>query len=91
MELQDLIVSELVNTHSLAALIYLIEQGRELEFTLNGEAYFISRDQSQRAVSLWGNGREQSFDRMEELLEKAVASDRPFLAAWAEAQIETLF
>ena len=37
LQLQDLIVSELVNTHSLAELIYLIEQGRELEFTLNGK------------------------------------------------------
>ena len=41
MDLYDLIIHELEVKKSLAALIYLIERGRELEFTVNGMEYFL--------------------------------------------------
>ena len=69
MDLYDLIIHELEVKKSLAALIYLIERGRELEFTVNGMEYFLSRDHAAKYVSLWNKHHEQSFDSIEELIE----------------------
>ena len=91
MELHDRIVKELLKDHSLAALIYLIEKGRELEFSLGGATYFLSRHGAQKQFSLWSGDQEQSFDSLEELLENATLAGNSFLAAWPEVQIETLF
>ena len=91
MELHDLIVRELETTKSLAALIYLTERGREVEFTIDGRGYFLSIHKSQRTVSLWNEDAEQSFESMEQLLENAVAGGVPFLTAWKDAKIETIF
>lgn len=91
MGLHDLIVQELENTKSLAALIWLVERGREVEFTLDGSEYFLSIHKSKKVVSLWDKGTEQSFESMEQLLEKAVLDRRAFLDAWKDAKIETIF
>ena len=40
--LHDFIVKEFECTKSLSALIYLIDRGRELEFSIHGAEYFIS-------------------------------------------------
>ena len=40
--LHDIIAEELTEKKSLAALIYLICHGRELEFEFEGKKYFIS-------------------------------------------------
>lgn len=45
--LHDIIAEELTDKKSLAALIYLICHGRELEFEIEGKEYFISCDKSQ--------------------------------------------
>lgn len=91
MNVHDLIVKEFERTKSISALIYLIERGRELEFSLYGREYFISCDRSQKYVSLWDNRNEQSFDSMEELLENAVISDSVLLSVLPEIHIETIF
>ena len=91
MELHDLIVKELETTKSLAALLYLVERGREVEFTVGGRGYFLSVHKSRQAVSLWDEGAEQSFDSVEQLLENAVLGGAPFLTAWEDAKIETIF
>lgn len=91
MELHDLIVQELETTKSLAALLYLVERGWEVEFTVGGRGYFLSIHKSQGTVSLWNKGSEQSFDSMEQLLENAVLGCEPFLTAWKDAKIETIF
>ena len=44
MDVHDLIVNEMFEHKSLAALIFLIDCGRELEFKVNGEEYFLSCD-----------------------------------------------
>lgn len=89
--LHDLIVDEFERTKSLAALIYLINAGRELEFLAHGKEYFISRDKSQKYVSLWENQNEQSFDSVEELIENAVVADSVLLSVLPEIQIQTIF
>ena len=91
MELHDLIVKELETTKSLAALLYLVERGREVEFTVGDKGYFLSIHKARQAVSLWNRETEQSFDSMEHLLENAVIGRQPFLTAWKDAKIETIF
>lgn len=91
MELHDRIVEELDRTKSLAALIWLVDRGREVEFSAEGKGYFLSRSKAEKYVSLWDSKTEQSFDSVEELLEKALVSGLPFLTAWETARIETIF
>lgn len=94
MYLHDLIVQEFEQTKSLSALIYLIEQGREVEFSFEGKKYFLSRSNSQKRVSLWSNqGQgEQSFDHIEELIEKAtLLNGAVLLDVLPQIQIETIF
>ena len=91
MELHDRIAAELADNKSLAALIWLIRQGREVEFTAGGRECFLSRSRAERYVSLGEGGVQQSFDTVEELVENAVVAGQPFLSAWADARIETIF
>ena len=87
----DAIEDELLKGKSLAALLYLINGGRELEFSVDGRAYFISRSGSEKYVSVWQGTAEQSFDSMEKLLDNALIDGEPFLSAWPRTQMETLF
>lgn len=87
----DLIAAELFENHSLGALAYLIDRGRELEFRLGEKSYFLSRDGSKGYVSLWHSKEEQSFASMDDLMEHAVLDGQPFLLVWQEAEMDTLF
>ena len=91
MDLHDRIAEELDRTKSLAALIWLVQRGREVEFTVEGKSYFLSRSRAERFVSLCDSQTEQSFDNVEELLENAAISGTPLLTAWKDARIETIF
>ena len=90
MGVHERIVKELFETKSLAALIFLVEQGRELEFKVHGKECFISRHESKQNVSLWIAKDEQSFDSIPELIEKASIGDMDFLTAWEQAELEYL-
>lgn len=91
MHILDLIESELFNEKSLAALIFLIDFGRELEFKLNGKECFISCSGSRNHVSLWENKNEQSFDSVLELIENATIENMCFLTAWEQAELKYLY
>ena len=91
MHIHDLIVNELFNQKSIAALIFLIDFGRELEFKMNGKKYFISCSGSKNYVSLWENKNEQSFDSVLELIENATIENMCFLTAWEQAELECLY
>ena len=91
MGLYEQIERELLDQKSLAALIWLIDRGRELEFSANGVACFISRSGSAQYVSLWVDGSEQSFGSVETLLENASIQQKPLLHLWPLIHIETLF
>ena len=86
----DLIVNELFEKRSLAALIFLIDCGRELEFKVNGNKCFISCHGSKKYVSLYVN-EEQSFDSVSELISDATIEDMKFLVLWEQAELEYLF
>ncbi|MBQ8057878.1 MAG: hypothetical protein IJ275_06055 [Ruminococcus sp.] len=87
MSVHDLIVAELFETKSLAALIFLIDCGRELEFKVDGKEYFISCSNAEKYVSLWTNQNEQSFDSVYELIENATIDNTGFLVAWSHAEL----
>lgn len=91
MDFYDVFVGELIEKKSLAALLYLVNGGRELEFTAMGKQCFISRSGSAKVVSLWVERDEQSFEEMEELLDRAVIDGEPFLSVWKNAEIGILF
>lgn len=91
MELHDRIVRELLEQKSFAALIWLIEHGRELEFSVDGVPCFISRSGSDQHVSLRVDGNQQAFDSMEQLIETASIGQNSFMTLWNNIQITTLF
>lgn len=91
LDVYEHITEELCEKKSLAALVYLINGGRELEFKYNGNSYFMSRSKAQKYVSLWGEGKEQSFDRVEELVENAIVDGKTLYSVWNDIIIDTLF
>ena len=91
MTVYSLIVDELFKTKSLAALVYLINNGRELEFLFDGKECFISKSGSKKYVSLWVEGVEQSFNSVEQLIANAVIDEKSFLFIWDEIEIQYLF
>ena len=91
MNIHDMVVQELLDKKSVSALIYLIEHGRELEFKAGEKNCFISKNGSERKFSLWTEKNEQSFNSMEELIEKSKIDGISFLDIWNKVEIETLF
>lgn len=92
MDLHDRIAKELLNQKSLAALMYLLEKGRELECFYQDKHLFLSRYGSKNTCSLCIDGKEEeSFDGAEELVEKARIDGKPFLETWDEIKLSTLF
>lgn len=91
MDIQDKMVKELFENKSIKALKYLIECGRELEFKYKNKGGFISRDNSNRFVSVWIDKNEQSFESIEELIEKAKIDNIIFKDAWKEIVLDVLY
>lgn len=87
----DEMVTALLEEKSLKALVYLIDNGRELEFISGEHTYFISRDKAAKYVSLWKEKTEQSFDHMYDLIEHGKVEGKPFFKVFKESKISTLF
>lgn len=85
------ITNELFQHHSLAALIYLINAGRELEFSYKGVKCFISKSGSNKTVSLWVSAVEQAYDSIEDLIENAVIGNLSLMHIFHATTLETLF
>jgi len=89
--LYDNLANELFQYHSLAALLYLINAGRELEFSYKEIKCFISKNGSAKTVSLWISEDEQAFDSIESLIENAVFCNQQFMHIFHDITLETLF
>lgn len=87
----DQMEQKLFEDHSLAALEYLIERGRELEFDVQEHSCFLSKYETAEYVSLWVDQEEQSFSSMTELFEKARIGNVSFAESWGTAELKTLF
>ena len=82
---------DLLLRQSLVALKDLIEEGRELEFEVNGLSCFLSRHETSRRYSLWIGSSEQAFPSLEELFHSARIGETAFSECWPRARIITLF
>ncbi|MBR5554155.1 MAG: hypothetical protein IKV98_09960 [Clostridia bacterium] len=91
MILHQYLQDELFNNKSLGALVYLIENGREFEFSYKGNLCFISGSETQKEVSLWIDKTEYAFDNIENLAESKVFDNKSLLEIWNDIEIETLF
>ena len=87
----DLIVNELFTYKSVAAFIYLINAGREIEIKYNDIFAFISKDGSKKQCSIWIDKMEQAFETVEELLNQAVIQDRRIIDIWEQIEFNTLY
>lgn len=87
----DQAAKALYESKSQEALTFLIEQGRELEFSFQDKVYFLSLFHAEKYVSLWCGDEEQSFDSMAELLAQGVLDGMPFRTAWQEVRLDYLF
>lgn len=90
-DIQDLIVSELFDKKSIAALIYLIDKGRELEIKYCNTSAFISMDGSSKHCSIWIDKNEQAFDSVEELFNNAIINGKILNDVWEKTVFETLY
>lgn len=91
LDVHDLIVKELFENKSLASLIYLINNGRELEFRVLNKKCFITCDSSKKYVSMWVENEEQSFESVEDLISNSIIENEQFIHLWKTAELETLF
>ena len=91
MELHQRHTDALFATKSLDALVFLIDAGRELEFTFGGQAYFLSGCDTGGYICLYCGAHVQRFDTMQELIRNAVLLDQPFSQAWYQAELQYLF
>lgn len=89
--LHDMISDELCDKKSIAALIWLISQGRELEASYQKITFFISSHNSTGRVSIWMDKQEQAFSSIEELIESAEINGNKLIDIWNDIHIDTLF
>lgn len=89
--MEDLIVNELYEKQSLAACIYLVMRGRELEFSYKENECFLSKDGSKKEYSLWIGKQEQAFESLEELLQKALIDNVKLMEIWQDIELGILY
>ena len=87
----DYIANEFTQNKSVSAFIWLINKGREIEFSYGGKQYFISKSKSCSYVSLWDKDYEQGFSSVEMLWERAEIGDIRLQQVWQSVIIDTLF
>ena len=87
----DLIVDELYDKKSIAAFIWLISQGRELEMSYEGQSFFITSDGSKDNVSMWIDKKEYSFTSVEDMLQLGEIMGRKLIDIWNDIKLGTLF
>lgn len=89
--IQDIITEELFNNKSVAAFLYLINKGRELELKFKEQTLHISRDGSQKSCSVWIGKEEQAFDSVEDLFLNGQVFEKKIYEIWADIELITLF
>ena len=89
--LHDKYEQDFFENRTISSLKYLIENGRELEFTINNHSCFISKYGSKQEFSLWIENKEQSFYSFDNLVEQAKIDGILFSKLISEIEIITLF
>ena len=89
--MHDLIVDELYDKKSIAAFIWLISHGRELEMSYEGQSFFITSDGSKDNVSMWIDKKEYSFTSVEDMLQLGEIMEHKLIDIWNDIKLGTLF
>ena len=91
--LHEQMENELFNKKSLGALIYLLDKGREFEFSYNNTEYFISCCETEKYVGLWKGKNEEhwDFDKIEMLCDAKVFDGKSLLEIWEDIEINYLY
>ena len=89
--LHDKYEKEFFKSKSPNSLKYLIENGRELEFTINNHSGFISKNSSEKYCSLWVDNIEQGFCSVSELIKNAEIDGELLLNLLDKIEIITIF
>jgi len=89
-KLHDLIVAELINKRSIAALVFLIDAGRELEFSFGGTDFFISKDTKGHGIELAQGNHAEHFEDMHKLICCSTLVSVPFIDAWPNVSLNCL-
>ena len=89
--MHDLIVDELYDKKSIAAFIWLISHGRELEMSYEGQSFFITSDGSKDKVSMWIDKKEYSFISVEDMLQLGEIMEHKLIDIWNDIKLGTLF
>lgn len=90
LELMDKMENELYNSHSLAALIVLINMGRELDFEYNEYSGSITHTKDDK-YQLADNTRFELFDSVEELIVGGKIYGKEFLTIWNDIKLGYLY
>lgn len=90
LKLHDLIVEELSNKKSIAALIFLINAGRELEFSFDGIEFFISGHTKGQGIELAQSNHAEHFEDMHKLICCSTLASVPFIDAWPNVILNCL-
>ncbi len=90
-DIHNFIQNEFLQNKSVSALVWLVDKGREIEFSYMGNQYFISKSNSCSYVSLWDKDYEQGFTSVEMLWEFAEIGEERLQLVWENIEIDTLF
>ena len=88
--LYELLLKEFWEKHSLAALLYLLDGGREINFTYKGYECGIFRDYGK----IYFDGKqieEQTFSTAFDVLANAKIEGKLFCDIWEDIEIDALF
>lgn len=89
-DLYEMITDELFNNKSIAALLFLLQGGRELTFKYNNEELSITRDGEKYYLNS-SKDCIQTYDSAWQLLEDGKLGENKFLHVWKEIELITLY
>ena len=90
-ELYDIIVNELYNHKTIAALLFLLDNGRELSFLYKDIEYSITWKNKLLYLDNENHDNVQIFSNSWELVENSKIEKYKFLEVWNEIKLLTLF
>lgn len=87
--LHELITNELLNNHSIAVFIMLLEMGREIEFYYQEELFSITRLDNRYILS--GGKSVQSFENALDTVTRGTIASQYIINCWFAIKIKALF
>jgi hypothetical protein len=89
-DLYEMIVNEL-NNKSIAALLFLLDNGRELSFEYNNTRYAITWNGEKLYLDNENHNDLQKFDDTWNFIENALLQEKTFIEVWEDIKLINLF